>query len=92
VDFVGLERSFSRFRCVALGGAGVAWGRAVDGGLEDASVKHGERGDEEAEGDAGDGLECEVEFRADEGVDETVHDGDHDDDGDGVDVWEDVVW
>lgn len=53
--------------------------------LDDCGVGHGEGGEEEADGDARDGAEGDVEA-AQERVEELVHDGDEDDDCEGVDA------
>lgn len=65
---------------------------SVDSGLQDAGVQHRAGGHREAERDARNGSEGEVQLCADEGVDQAVHDGDKDDDGYGVNVGENVVW
>ena len=58
--------------------------------LDDGSVGHGEGGEEETHGDAGDGFEFDADA-AEAWVDEAVADGDEDDDGEGIDVLHDVV-
>ena len=68
----------------------VARARGVDDVLDDGGVGEAEGGEDEADGDAGDGLELDA--RAAQGrVDEAVEDGDEDDDGDGVEVLHQVV-
>ena len=68
----------------------VAWWRAIDQVLDDGGVRHGEGGEEEAPSDARDGFELDADASK-EWVDEPVHDGDEDDDGERVDILHDVV-
>ena len=58
--------------------------------LDDGGVDHCCCGEEEAECDAGDGFEWDANL-AKARVDDAVHDGDEDDDCQGVDVLHDVV-
>lgn len=58
--------------------------------LDDGGADHGEGGEHEAKGHALDGSEADVGF-AEGRVQEVVHDGDEDDEGDGVEVGDDVV-
>lgn len=62
----------------------------VDVVLDDGGADHGERGEDEAEGNALDGRELDVGF-AERRVEEVVDDGDEDDEGDGVQVGDEVV-
>ena len=62
----------------------------VDFVLDDGGKGHGEGGEGEADGDAGDGVHGEAEL-AHEGVEEFVEEGDEDYDNDGVDVLHFVV-
>lgn len=81
--------------CLQRGGAGggglVAGAGAVDEFLDAGRVGHCEGAEEEAPGDARDGLELDADL-AQGRVEELVADGDEDDDGDGVDVLHNVVW
>ena len=58
--------------------------------LKDGGVQHGESGDEETGVDTLDGREVDSEL-PETGVDEVVEDWDEDDDGDGVQVLDQVV-
>ena len=58
--------------------------------LHDGGGDHGGGGDEEAKCHAADGGEGEADL-AETGVEEVVDDGDHDDNGDGVEVLDNVV-
>lgn len=68
----------------------VAWRSLVDELLEDGSVKHSKTGNDETEGDTLDWREVNIPT-AEEGVDTEVQDGDHDDNGDGVQVLDEIV-
>lgn len=74
----------------------VAAGRFVTGAghvdevLHDGGVHHGQRGDDEPERDTGDGTEADVEA-AQQGVHESLEQGNEDDDGDGVEVLHQIV-
>jgi len=63
----------------------VARGGLVNEMLEDSGVEHGKTSDEEPGVDALDGTEVDA-LLAEEGVDDIVENGDHDDDGNGVQV------
>lgn len=67
-----------------------AHGGVVDVVLDDCCGDHGKGGEHEAEGHALDGCELDV-LLAEEGVEEVVDDGYEDDEGDGVEVGDDVV-
>ena len=71
-------------------GDGVAGWCGVDFVLDEGGVEHGEGGDPEAEDDSVDGREGDLSF-AEVGVDETVDDGDEEDDGKGVEVLDQIV-
>lgn len=62
----------------------------VDDLLDNGSVGHGTRSKEETEGDSGDGSHLDTDS-SQVGVDELLHDGDEDDDGNGVNVLHDIV-
>lgn len=68
----------------------VAWSCAVDEVLDDGSVGHGKRGNDETDGDTGDGWEWDVKFLHDR-VDDAVEDGDEDENGNGVEVLHEIV-
>jgi hypothetical protein len=70
--------------CVVAGRGG------VDEVLGDGSLDHCCRVEEETKGDARDGFEGNADL-AEAGADDLVHDGDEDDDCEGVDVLHDVV-
>ena len=63
----------------------MARGGLVNEMLEDGGVEHGKTSDEEPGVDALDGTEVDA-LLAEEGVDDIVEDGDHDDDGNRVQV------
>jgi len=58
--------------------------------LKDGGIQHGESGDEETGVDTLDGGEVDSEL-PETGVDEVVENGDEDDDGDGVQVLDQIV-
>lgn len=62
----------------------------VDVGLDDARGNHGEGRERETGGDLLDGAEVDAHL-AEKGVHAKVHDGDDDDDEDGVELGDDVV-
>jgi hypothetical protein len=62
----------------------------VDEVLDDGSSDHGEGSQEESERDAFDGCKLDTSF-AESWVQEVVHDGNEDDQGDGVEIRDDVV-
>lgn len=92
MDVVGCEFALCEFTRRAGGGRGEAGACGVNARLERRGVGHAESGEEEAPCYACDWGEGEVKVCADEGVDEAVDNGDEDDEGDWVDVGEDVVW
>lgn len=69
---------------------GAAWRLPVDVLLHHGCGDHRERAEEEADTHSLDGGETDAEL-AEGRVNDVVHDGDHDDDGDGVQVLDDVV-
>ena len=84
-------------RAVALGAVGhdavgvaAALALLVDVVLDDAGPDHGRRGDKVADGDALERRRVEAHL-AQGRVDEQVEQGDHDDEGEGVEVGQDVV-
>lgn len=72
------------------GGVVAALGFLVEVVLQDAGPDHGASGDEVARCDAADGGDVEAEL-AQGRVDQGVEEGDHDDQGEGVQVGQDVV-
>lgn len=76
---------------LVIGGGASGWLVVVAGRLleqevlENTGVHHGDTGDKETGEDALDGREVDL-VAAQGGVDELVHDGDEDQDGDGVQV------
>lgn len=79
---------------VDLGGSAegvvVAGAGGVDQVLHDGGVHHGQRGDDETQGDTADGEEGDLQT-AHEGVDDRLQQGDEHDDGDRVEVLHQIV-
>jgi hypothetical protein len=65
--------------------------RPVDVVLNDCGRDHGKRGDPEAPGDPLDGSEVYLRL-AESGIDEEVHDWDEDDQRQGIQIVDQVVW
>ncbi|CAG9978285.1 unnamed protein product [Clonostachys byssicola] len=81
----------ARLGGLAVGDVPAAVGvHLVDVVLHDGGGDHGEGGDDETSGHTLDGGGGDAD-PAEAGVEEVVEDGDHDDDGDGVEVLDDVV-
>lgn len=59
--------------------------------MDDGADGAGDGGEDEAEGDAVDAAEFDVVF-AEEGVHSVGEDGNHDDDGQRIEVCEEIVW
>lgn len=68
----------------------VIWPPNIDFMLNDSSESHRKRGQGEANGDTSDGIHGKAHIPK-EWVDELVHDGDEDDDDDGINILHLVV-
>lgn len=75
---------------LADGGQVAARRHLVDVVLHDGGGNHGGGGEEETSGHTLDGSEVETHL-AETGVDKVIKDGDHDDDGEGVQVLDNIV-
>lgn len=86
----GLHGDVDVVAVAARGGHVVVGRAAVNFVLDDCREGHAEPREDEAPCDPGDGVHGETSF-AEEGINNFVHDGDEDDDDDGVDVLHFVV-
>ena len=86
MDFIGIRviRGWASERGI------IARRGIVDEVLNDSCIGHGKGSEDEAHCDSCDGAEGNANF-SEAGVDDTVHDRDEDNDGNGINILHDIV-